>query len=266
MSPAKRRAPTRGYGITPWSRAVVDVLEGRTRAGGTGEPTVTSARITKARSYFRDRKVHRLQIGAGTVTASVEGSQLDPFSVAASIRTVDTETVASLLRTTGDVGDLMSLTRGEQPSALGELLLPTESADIRADCDCPDDTDRCIHILSVFYEVAAEIDRTPTTLLTLMGTEVADLLGALERHSGQQASGTDDVPTDESAPLDLSADFYGNSYPTPPLPSPPPIRALSELDVAALRGALRASGIAAGDIAEALDDLGDLYDRIVDRR
>lgn len=66
----------RGYGLTSWSRAFVDVVEGR---GADGESVADSRRITKARRYFRDRHLRGLRIGAGRVTASVEGTQLEPF-------------------------------------------------------------------------------------------------------------------------------------------------------------------------------------------
>ena len=176
------RTPTRGYAATPWSRALCDVVEGRDVG------PVDSRRINKARSYFRDRNVRQLTIGNGLVTALVDGSQLEPFQVRVTMRTVHAPTVATLLRSQNSVEDLLSLTRGTQPEVLGQLVLPTESADIASECSCPDDTVRCIHVLAVTYEVAAEIDRHATTLLTLMGTDLPELIGqariALRRSTG----------------------------------------------------------------------------------
>ncbi|MGW5523352.1 hypothetical protein [Gordonia sp. NPDC003950] len=264
MSVRRGTTPVRGYALTPWSRALVDVVEGRPGGQATSE-IVENRKITKARSYFRDRHAHRVAIGEGVVTAAVEGSQLEPFEVVLAIRTVDAGTVAGLLRAADGVTEVMSLARGEQPATLGELLLPTESADIVGDCTCPDGSGRCIHVLTVTYEIAAEIDRTPLTLLTLMGTSLPELLSAIEELSGESAGrhvGEVTAPESRSAPP--TVDFYGTGATAPPLPSPPQMNPMTDLDTAALRAALRASGVAPGDIAEAVDELGDLYDRLVD--
>ena len=275
--------PVRGYAVTRWSRAFVDVVEGRTdiadatgaqRAGSVTE-SADSRRISKARRYFRDRHVHRLSIRPGQVTASVEGSQLEPFDVILSMRTVDVDTVATLLRSRAGVAEVMSVARGEQPPIVGELLGPTESADVASQCTCPDESVRCIHVLAVAYEVAAEIDRSPLTLFTVMGTDLPSLLDALGNDSGTApdesaepnksgANGQSKVRDGSAEHDDLGAgDFFGTRAPLPPLPRPPRGNPLTDLDGTALRAALRASGVAPGDIAEAVDELGDLYDRLV---
>lgn len=275
MSARRGAIGVRGYALTPWARAFVDVAEGRFTGEG-GAPAVESRKITKARSYFRDRHVHQLALSAGEITSSVQGSQLDPFDVIVSVRTVDTPTVASLLRTADAVTEVMGLARGEQPRTLGELVAPTESADLSGTCTCPDDSGRCIHVLATVYEVAAEIDRRPATLLTVMGTSLAELLRAIEeladpdpdtdRGAGTAATSTDDAALrdGEAPPRPPTVDYYGTGASAPPPPSPPRITPLSDLDGGALRAALRASGVAPADIAEAVDELGDLYDRIVD--
>lgn len=245
----------RGYGLTPWSRAFVDVVEGRS---SDGESVADSRHVTKARRYFRDRHVRGLRIGAGQVTASVEGTQLEPFDVIITTRTVDTPTLAGLLRDRGGVDELMRLTRGEQPPILGELLVPTESADVDTDCTCPDEAPRCVHALVTSYEIAAEIDRSPLTLLTVMGTDLRDLLAEIDSRPAQ-SSVVEDSSSSESLRPD---DFYGTTSTLPPLPSVPRMNPLTALDGSDLRAALRATGVAPADIAEAIDELGDLYDRL----
>ncbi|TSD98341.1 hypothetical protein FOV72_00715 [Gordonia rubripertincta] len=245
----------RGYGLTPWSRAFVDVVEGR---GADGEAIADSRHVTKARRYFRDRHVRGLRIGAGRVTASVDGTQLEPFDVIITTRTVDTPTLAGLLRDRGGVEELMRLTRGEQPPILGELLVPTESADVATDCTCPDEAPRCVHALVTSYEIAAEIDRSPLTLLTVMGTDLRDLLAEIDSRPARSPAVEESSTSDSLRP----DDFYGTASTLPPLPSVPRMNPLTALDGSDLRAALRATGVAPADIAEAIDELGDLYDRL----
>ncbi|GAB99388.1 hypothetical protein GONAM_09_00330 [Gordonia namibiensis NBRC 108229] len=245
----------RGYGLTPWSRAFVDVVEGRS---ADGEAVADSRHVTKARRYFRDRHVRGLRIGAGQVTASVEGTQLEPFDVIITTRTVHTPTLAGLLRDRGGVEELMRLTRGEQPPILGELLVPTDSADVATDCTCPDEAPRCVHALVTSYEIAAEIDRSPLTLLTVMGTDLRDLLAEIDSRPAQSLVTEADA---SSGPL-RPDDFYGTTSTLPPLPTVPRMNPLTALDGSDLRAALRATGVAPADIAEAIDELGDLYDRL----
>lgn len=244
------KATVRGYGITGWSRAFVGVME----AGA------DHRRITGARRYFRERHVGGLQISHGLVTASVRGSQLDPFDVRLETRTVDPETVVALLRRTGDADALLDLARGEQPAAVGNLIAPTEPADVVSGCTCPDDAPRCTHVLAVAFEVAAEIDRRPTTLLTVMGTDLPQLLAAAQDDDTPAApDGADNTPL-------LGDDPYGDRGLPPPTPSFPSAEALTALDPTVLRQALRATGVSLSETAEALDDLATYYDVLTQRR
>ncbi|ORM33462.1 hypothetical protein BFL43_14005 [Williamsia sp. 1135] len=213
-------------------------------------------KITKARTYFRDRNVIDLVVRSGRVTGLVQGSQLDPFEVEIEAGPADPATVVSMLRERGKADELVSVTRGKQPDFLGSLVIPADSADIRTECNCPVDDDRCIHVLAVSYELAASIDKDPATLLTIMGADLPLLLA----HLRDGASRPDAQPADAPAPSDV--DFYGDGRQLPGLPHPPPLDVLSELDTTALSAALRRSGAAAMDVAQAIDELAELYARI----
>lgn len=239
-----KRAPVRAYGVTPWGQAFLAVID-----------QSQHRRVTKARSYFRDRHVHRLTIGKGLISATVDGSQLDPFETTLRTRTVDAGTVIDVLRSQDALTDLMALARGEQPTVLGQLVAPAEAADVIATCTCPVD-DTCIHVLAVAFEVATEIDRRATTLLTVMGTDLAELLA-------RQTGGDEPDVEQPSEPLQI-VDYFGDARTLPAVPMPPPFRVFTELDAGALRNALRASGVGALDVGEATDELAELYERIVD--
>lgn len=253
---ARRRSgpPVRSYGITGWGRALAAVVE----AGA------DHRHITGARRYFRAHHVDGLEIAPGEVTASVRGSQLEPFAVTLRTRAVDPQTVVDLLRTTGRVEALIALARGEQPAAVGELIAPTESADVASSCTCPDQAPRCTHVLAVAFEVADRIDRQPTTLLRVMGTDLPELL-ELAREREPSAPAEPATGPGGDTPESIAAAFYGDTAPPPAALSVPAVDALSQLDAAALRAALRASGVAPTQLSEALDDLAELYAVLRDR-
>jgi len=234
---ARKKQPVRGYALTSWSKALLTAID---------QPTDVR-RVNKARSYFRDRQVMDLRVRPGVVTAMVQGSQLDPFEVELTTRTVDTATVLELLARADATHDLMSVARGEQPKILGELIIPTESADVRSACTCPDETVRCIHVLATSYELTTVIDDNPAALLTMMGTDLGRLLAALR--------GTDGNPAASSPGRRLQTPTAA----LPPLPEPPTIDPVTELDATKLTAALRASGTNPLDIAEAIDELAELY-------
>ncbi|PYE17969.1 putative Zn finger protein [Williamsia limnetica] len=245
MSAKKKPAP-RGYGLTPWSKGFLLAVEGPAEL----------RKITKARTYFRDRNVIDLVVRSGRVTGLVQGSQLDPFEVEIEADPADPATVVAMLRERGKADELVSVTRGKQPETLGSLVIPADSTDIRTECTCPVDDDRCIHVLAVSYELAATIDKEPATLLTIMGADLPLLLA----HLRDNADRLDERTTDSPAPTEV--DFYGDGRQLPGLPHPPPLDVLSELDTTALSAALRRSGAAAMDVAQAVDELAELYARI----
>ncbi|MFT3900572.1 MAG: hypothetical protein QM728_10085 [Gordonia sp. (in: high G+C Gram-positive bacteria)] len=242
-----RRAPSRSYGVTPWGAAFLRAFA-----------AADSRRMSKARSYFRDRHVHGLTVDGGRITSSVSGSQLDPFEVTIELRTVDAPTVVGLLRAAGRLGDLTDVARGGQPVGLLEFVAPTEAADAVAGCTCPID-DRCIHVLATAYEVAAQIDHDPSVLLAVMGAPLAELLAL--------ANGTPepDAP-DRGHVVDagrvVDDDFYGDRAALPDAPTLTDFHAFTEFEAPLLRQALRATGIAALDVAEAADELAAMYEHL----
>ncbi|MCK0438061.1 hypothetical protein MUG78_00940 [Gordonia alkaliphila] len=252
------RPPVRGYGLTPWGRAFAAVVE-------TG---ADHRHLTGARRYFRDHHVDDLVVAPGEITAAVRGSQLDPFDVVLTPRPIDPATVVTLLRAAGETDALLALARGEQPPALGELIAPTESADVASACTCPDEAPRCIHVLATAFEVSAQIDRHPTVLLRVLGTDLPDLLALArdrepDRDEASPIQNAGNAPT--ATPEQIAATYYGDQAPIPALPTAAPMDPLTELDLGALRAALRASGIGATELGEALDDLAELYAALRDR-
>ncbi len=257
----KARDTARSMGGTWFSRRLIQQRE-----------DVTERRkIQYARRLYQEHQVYSLAVVPASITATVQGSQLDPFGVALARVPGDAAAVVSLLTAQGATAELLGVTRGELGRALGELVLPEAASDVIVDCACPDDSGACVHALAVTYEFCAAADADPSLVLDFAGVPLAGLLARVtsEREepapSAPEADG-EDATWDPDA-WDAGAEaFYGERQDLPPLPEPAPIDPMILLDPALLRMALRRTGTKAADVAEAVDELVELYDRLRDPR
>lgn len=261
-SPRKARDTARPMGATWFSRRLIQQRE-----------EVTERRkVQYARRLYQEHQVYSLAVVPASITATVQGSQLDPFGVALARVPGDAAAVVSLLVGQGAAAELLGVTRGELGRTLGELVLPETASDVIVDCACPDDSGACVHALAVTYEFCAAADADPSLVLDFAGVPLAGLLARVstaEREgpapSGPDADGARSPWADEAWDAGAAA-FFGEGYELPPLPEPSPIDAMSLLDPALLRMALRRTGTKPADVAEAQDELAELYDRLRDPR
>lgn len=231
------------------------------------EDVTERRKIQYARRLYQEHQVYALAVVPASVTATVQGSQLDPFAVALSRVPGDAAAVVSLLVGQGAAAELLGVTRGELGRALGELVLPETASDVIVDCACPDDSGACVHALALTYEFCAAADADPSLVLDFAGVPLA---GLLARVTSSGSDGAAPAPSCDgvSEPWDPDvwdaspAAFYGDGLDLPPLPEPSPIDAMTLLDPALLRMALRRSGTKPADVAEATDELAELYDRL----
>lgn len=260
-SPRKARDTARPMGATWFSRRLIQQRE-----------EVTERRkVQYARRLYQEHQVYSLAVVPASITATVQGSQLDPFGVALARVPGDAAAVLSLLVAQGATAELLGVTRGELGRTLGELVLPETASDVIVDCACPDDSGACVHALAVTYEFCAAADGDPSLVLDFAGVPLAGLLARVSTSEPSRASSS---PEADGARGDWEGDswdagaaaFYGEGYDLPPLPEPSPIDAMTLLDPALLRTALRRTGTKPADVAEAQDELAELYDRLRDPR
>lgn len=229
------------------------------------EDVTERRKVQYARRLYQEHQVYSLAVVPASVTATVQGSQLDPFGVALSRLPGDAAAVVSLLVTQGASAELLAVTRGDLGRALGELVLPENASDVIVDCGCPDESGACVHALAVTYEFCAAADTDPSLVLDFAGVPLAGLLARVAS-SGSRTPGPAVGSTDGAPPPDAwdagAAAFFGEGLDLPPLPEPSPVDPLAVLDPALLRMALRRTGTKPGDVAEAQDELVELYDRL----
>jgi len=209
----KVRSVRGAIGTSWWSGRFIDVLEGLGVGG----------RLQRGRNYARRGQVISLDIAAGTVTASVQGSRARPYRIRISIAAYGKAEWAAVEEAlAGNAWYVASLLAGEMPAdiediftAVGLSLFPRDADELSLDCSCPDWEVPCKHLAAVFYVLAEQFDDDPFRILAWRGREREDLLGRM--HEADSASRSDGRA---GAPLTEVLDtFYATPVPIPVRPN-----------------------------------------------
>lgn len=144
-------------------------------------------RLQRGKRYARRGQVVELEIEAGGVTASVQGSRDRPYRVRIGLQTLGGERRQALFRRIArEPGLAARLLAGEMPEELeaafgeaGAPLFPERRGDLETHCTCPDHANPCKHVAAVYLLLAEEFDRDPWLLLRLRGLDRSDVLDAL---------------------------------------------------------------------------------------
>ncbi|MCL2443686.1 MAG: SWIM zinc finger family protein, partial [Treponema sp.] len=166
------------YGITPWGRWFVDILDSYQM----GE------RLDRGRRYANAGKVLSLEINAGRVIAKVEGNYSPFYKVIISFPPLDeAEKVYKLIEK--DPPLMARIAAGELPETFleklkndGINLIPRRWRDMKRSCSCPDYGDPCKHMAALYYIIAREIDANPHVLFRLRGMDLQNRFGKAVVH------------------------------------------------------------------------------------
>jgi uncharacterized Zn finger protein len=138
-------------------------------------------RLPRGRNYVRNGSVIDLNIGAGTVSAQVMGSEL--YTIKVNISAVPAKQWQDIgADCAGTIDSLVELLQGrlsrgvmERICQPGKGLFPSPK-EIKFDCSCPDWATMCKHVAAVFYGVGARLDESPELLFTLRKVEAEELV------------------------------------------------------------------------------------------
>jgi uncharacterized Zn finger protein len=140
-------------------------------------------RIGRGRSYVRHHAVLDLQLASGKITALVQGSRPQPYTIAITIGTLSADNWRSIRQACeGHFDSLSELLAGKFPQALKDLFFEKGTGlfpaprDIHFDCSCPDWASMCKHIAAALYGVGARLDEDPALFFTLRGINIDDLI------------------------------------------------------------------------------------------
>lgn len=208
----KARSVRGAIGTSWWSGRFTEVLEDL----GVG------SRLQRGRNYARRGQVVSLDIDAGTITASVQGSRAKPYRVRIGITAfgkAEWATVEEALAS--NAWFVATLLAGEMPAdiedvftAVGLSLFPRSAAELSLDCTCPDWEVPCKHLAAVFYLLAERFDEDPFCILAWRGRGREDLLGRM--HEATDDGGA--AGNRAGAPLTEVLDTFFDA------PAPVPVR------------------------------------------
>lgn len=209
-----RARSTRGQiAGTWWSTRFIEVLES----------TGMGSRLSRGRNYARRGQVLTLELSAGQVIASVQGSRTRPYRVRIGVTAYGKEEWRLIEERLGDDAWFVAqLLAGEMPpdieqvfTELGLALFPSRAGDLSLDCSCPDWGVPCKHLAAVFYLLAERFDDDPFEILAWRGRDRDDLLARLDAATTDAADEAEaTVPLTEL--LDV---FYLSPVGAPPRPS-----------------------------------------------
>lgn len=173
----KARSVRGAIGTSWWSGRFIEVLEGLGVGG----------RLQRGRNYARRGQVISLDIGAGAVVASVQGSRAKPYRVRIGIAAFGkAEWAGAEEALAGSAWYVATLLAGQMPadiedvfSAAGLSFFPRSSEELSMDCSYPDWEVPCKHLAAVFYLLAEQFDDDPFRILAWRGREREDLLGRM---------------------------------------------------------------------------------------
>jgi uncharacterized Zn finger protein len=219
----KSASAPRRFATTWWGTVWITALEQRARL----DPN----RLPRGRTYARHGHVRDLTLGAGEITAMVQGSRRTPYRVRVRLRTFtrrEWETVFTAI--SARAAHAAALLDGElDPGIVDEAaaasvdLLPGPG-ELQPRCSCPDWADPCKHSAAVCYLTAQALDRDPFGLFLLRGLgRDAVLDGVRRRRAGGATVGGDAGGPSERRDdgIPASAAWRSSPGPRPVRPRPP---------------------------------------------
>jgi uncharacterized Zn finger protein len=208
----KKPPPERGIrmkkaGSTWWGQRWIEALENVLRGD--------SARLARGRTYARAGRTHDLVVKGGKVTAKVTGSRATPYTITIALTELGLpawkKAIDGLAKKAQFSAELLA---GQMPQAIDEAFLeagvslfPTQRADLKTSCSCPDWGDPCKHVAATHYVLGEALDRDPFLLFELRGRTKVQVLDALRAARG----GVGEAPArkagkPKAAPADATID------------------------------------------------------------
>lgn len=169
------------FGKTWWARRWLKVLEELDLGG----------RLARGRVYARRGQVLSIAVEEGAITAKVQGSRLQPYAVQIGVKIIPIDKWILLSKTAFTQAIVAAkLLAAEMPDNIEELfaeqgvsLFPEGMNEFATDCSCPDYSNPCKHIASVYYLLGEEFDRDPFLIFRMRGLSKEKLIDLITTSS-----------------------------------------------------------------------------------
>ena len=213
-------------------------------------------RFSRGRNYADQGNVLDVRAEPGRFTATVAGSQNEPFTTLVILPYRDTSTIREALGIMAhNANALAEVRNGYFSRELLDCLFAAEDEKIRFRCDCPDETRVCKHSVAAAIKAAELIDADPTLLFRLRNLDLNTLERQLRESAGERAK--------ESARE--GSEFFWDGHILPNLPDPKVAPMIEDSDLDLLHKAMQTISFTNIDQLRAVSDLEDLYDELTRR-
>ncbi len=177
-------------GDTWWSQHFIAVLE----TFGIG------SRLQRGKRYARTGQVLTMEVTAGQVKASVQGSRAKPYRVfietdvltAAEWEAIESAMASSAVFAARLLADEMPEEIEEAFADSSTSLFPASADELDSACSCPDWENPCKHIAAVYYLLAEAFDSDPFLIFAWRGRTKEELLTGLRAR--RRGSDSNDAP------------------------------------------------------------------------
>jgi uncharacterized Zn finger protein len=222
------RSQRGAIGVSWWAQRWLEVYEqGRGRS-----------ELEPARRYARRGLIMSLELVPGRISATVQGSQPEPYAVTLTLPVFTDEQWAKLQEAFISQALLpASLLANRLPreivalgDSLGAYLLPSAELAPVATCTCEEIGPWCKHAGAVCYLVAERLDHDPFLLFQLRGRSRDELMRQLRQTWGVAEMAVD-APAPAALPLELQIEHYYSSLVSPTTLQATASTALAPIDV-----------------------------------
>jgi uncharacterized Zn finger protein len=187
-------------GDTWWSQRFIAVLE-TLEIGG---------RLQRGKRYARTGQVLSMEVSAGQVRASVQGSRAKPYRVFIETsvlsgpqwEVIEGVMAASAIFSARLLADEMPEEIEEAFAGSSTSLFPASANELDSACSCPDWENPCKHIAAVFYLLAEAFDEDPFLIFAWRGRGKEELLGGLRARRRGSVTATGPLPTESTVSAD----------------------------------------------------------------
>ena len=165
-------------------------------------------RLERGRIYARQGNILSIEFQGAKVTAKVQGSEAQPYTVSLYLDSFTDEEWGYVIETMSQRAIIPAkLLAGEMPQNIEEVftanglsLFPFTLSDVRSKCTCPDKANPCKHIAAIYYQLGDRFSEDPFVLFQLRGRSKEKIISNLRQLRGASAETVEVEKTPETQP------------------------------------------------------------------